>query len=193
MPSNQSKDEGNDDQLFWAFTVMSAAELNFPNPPPGTPGWLALAQSVMNQLITRFQLELDQHICNGGLRWQIYPYLDGWNYKNTASNGGMFQLGARLAAYTGNATYAEWAERAFEWLVGSPLVSGDGRVFDGTDVLEGCVDADHTQWTYNYGIMIGGAAYVSGLSKSPLFCRILLDFLVVLESIGSVLVSSLER
>jgi hypothetical protein len=23
-----------------------------------------------------------------------------------------------------------------------------------------CKDADHTQWTYNYGIMIAGASYV---------------------------------
>ncbi|KAH7112822.1 glycosyl hydrolase-like protein [Dendryphion nanum] len=175
MPSNQSKDEGNDDQLFWAFTVMSATELNFTNPPAGTPGWLALSQSVMNQLITRFQLELDRKICNGGLRWQIYPYLNGWNYKNTASNGGMFHLGARLAKYTGNNTYAVWAEKAFDWMIQSPLISSDWQVFDGTDVLKGCVDADHTQWTYNYGIMIGGAAYMYNYTNGSALWRQRLD------------------
>lgn len=33
LPANQSKDEGNDDQVFWAFAAMDAAELKFPDPP----------------------------------------------------------------------------------------------------------------------------------------------------------------
>ncbi|KAF2107771.1 glycosyl hydrolase-like protein [Lophiotrema nucula] len=156
MPANQSKDEGNDDQLFWAFAVMSAAELGFEDPSGDQPGWLALAQSVMNQLISRW----DPETCNGGLRWQIYQWIGGYNYKNTAANGGMFQLGARLAKYTGNATYAEWAEKAFDWLVQSPLLTKDWQVYDGSDVLKSCSDADQLQWTYNYGILIGGAAYM---------------------------------
>ncbi|KAF2656440.1 glycoside hydrolase family 76 protein [Lophiostoma macrostomum CBS 122681] len=156
MPANQSKDEGNDDQLFWAFSVMSAAELGFPNPSSDKPGWLALAQSVMNQLNDRW----DTQTCNGGLRWQIYQYIAGYNYKNTAANGGMFQLGARLAKYTGNKTYADWAERSFDWLAQSPLLPGDGQVYDGTDVLKQCSSPDRTPWTYNYGIMIGGSAYM---------------------------------
>ncbi|ORY17236.1 carboxyl transferase domain-domain-containing protein [Clohesyomyces aquaticus] len=156
MPANQSKDEGNDDQLFWAFTAMSAAELGFPNPPDNKPGWLTLAQSVFNQLVSRW----DPATCGGGLRWQIYQWITGFNYKNTAANGGMFQLGARLALYTGNATYAKWAETAFDWMLQSPLITKDFQIYDGTDVLKGCVDADQLQWTYNYGILIAGAAYM---------------------------------
>jgi hypothetical protein len=172
MPANQSKDEGNDDQLFWAFTVMTAAELAFPDPPPHLPGWLALAQSVMNQLISRFEREVSEGICGGGLRWQIYQWLNGYNYKNTAANGGMFQLGARLAKYTGNETYAVWAEKAWDWMEGSALIGKgpegnmegvgelNGTIFDGMNALEGCEVPDRKQWTYNYGIMIAGAAYV---------------------------------
>jgi hypothetical protein len=158
MPANQSKDEGNDDQLFWAFTVMSAAEYDFPDPPENVPGWLALAQSIFNQLSGRWDVET----CGGGVRWQIYPWLPGWNYKNLASNGGFFQLAARLALYTGNQTYADKAVEVFDWLENiSPLVTKDYQINDGSDVLKKCADADHSQWTYNYGIMIGGAAYVS--------------------------------
>ena len=29
LPANQTKDEGNDDQVFWGFTAMEAAVLNF--------------------------------------------------------------------------------------------------------------------------------------------------------------------
>lgn len=49
MPPNQTKSLGNDDQGFWAMAAMSAAENNFPNPPPDQPQWLALAQAVFNE------------------------------------------------------------------------------------------------------------------------------------------------
>ncbi|KAF2703785.1 glycoside hydrolase family 76 protein [Pleomassaria siparia CBS 279.74] len=163
LPDRWMFDIGNDDQLFWAFTVMSAAELGFPDPKPGQPGWLALAQSVMNQLIRRY--DTDAPACRGGLRWQNQVVKAGWNYKNTAANGGMFQLGMRLAKYTGNKTYSDYANKVFDWMLQSPLIEDDFKINDGTDVTKGCVEADHTQWTYNYGIMIGGSAYAYALTN----------------------------
>lgn len=111
---------------------------------------------MFNQLVSRWNTEF----CGGGLRWQIYQWLPGWNYKNLASNGGMFQLGARLALYTGNDSYAKHAEDAFNWMISTPLITDDWQIYDGMDVLKNCTEADRSQWTYNYGIIIGGAAYV---------------------------------
>ena len=48
MPSNWSQSMGNDDQAFWGMSAMLAAETKFPDPPEGTPGWLAMAQAVFN-------------------------------------------------------------------------------------------------------------------------------------------------
>jgi 3-methylcrotonyl-CoA carboxylase beta subunit len=162
MPSNQSKNEGNDDQVFWAFSMIAAAEYKLKDPPSDQPGWLAMTQSVFNQFVGRYQKEVSDGTCGGGMRWQIYPWLNGWTYKNTASNGGLFHLGARLAMYTKNDTYARWAEKAFDWMAQSPILPGDGQVYDGTSITTNppCHDADQTPWTYNYGIMIAGAAYV---------------------------------
>jgi mannan endo-1,6-alpha-mannosidase len=69
MPTNQSLDEGNDDQSFWAISAMMAAERNFPNPPSGSPGWLEVVQAVFNEQASRW----DNQTCGGGLRWQISP------------------------------------------------------------------------------------------------------------------------
>ncbi|KAJ4332051.1 hypothetical protein N0V87_008672 [Didymella glomerata] len=162
MPNNQSKNEGNDDQVFWAFTMMAAAEYNFPAPPDDKPGWLAMVQSVFNQFVKRYQKEVDDGNCGGGMRWQIYPWLNGWTYKNTASNGGLFHLGARLAMFTQNDTYAEWAEKAYDWMDGSALLEDDGTVNDGMSMMTNppCKEADRTPWTYNYGMIIAGAAYM---------------------------------
>lgn len=68
MPINQTRTEGNDDQGFWALTVMSAAEYNFPHPEPDEPQWLGLAQAVFNTQAARW----DTEHCNGGLKWQIF-------------------------------------------------------------------------------------------------------------------------
>ena len=169
MPQNQSKNEGNDDQVFWAYTMIAAAEYNFPPPPDDKPGYLAMTQSVFNQFVKRYQKEVEDGICGGGMRWQIYPWLNGWTYKNTASNGGLFHLGARLALFTKNNTYAEWAERAYDWMDNSALLEDDGTVNDGMDMTTNppCKEADRNSWTYNYGVMIAGTAYVR-LSPFPL-------------------------
>lgn len=112
MPPNQTSSEGNDDHAFWGLAVMTAAEANYPNPPAGQPQWLALSQAVFNLMAGNW----DNATCNGGLRWQIFPFNKGYNYKNSISNGCLFHLAARLARYTGNDTYALWAHTVFDWM-----------------------------------------------------------------------------
>lgn len=112
MPANQTHSEGNDDQCFWGLAAIAAAEMNFPNPPASQPQWLALAQAVFNEQMSRW----DTQNCGGGLRWQIFPFNSGYNYKNSISNGCLFHLGARLARYTGNQTYVQYAEQIYTWM-----------------------------------------------------------------------------
>ena len=91
-PPAQAFDLGNDDQAFWGMAVLSAAELNFPNPPESEPQWLTLAQAVFNRQAMRW----DNATCNGGLRWQIFAFNGGYDYKNSISNGCFFNMAARL-------------------------------------------------------------------------------------------------
>jgi mannan endo-1,6-alpha-mannosidase len=142
---------------------MSAAETKFPDPPSNKPQWLALAQAVFNLQTSRWANDT----CDGGLRWQIYPFNNGWNYKNTISNGCFFNLAARLAKYTGNQTYADWAEKMYDWVESKGLVSSDYRFFDGTDVLQNCTSINHIQWSYNAGVFLLGAATMYNIVCSP--------------------------
>ncbi|PWY86805.1 mannan endo-1,6-alpha-mannosidase [Aspergillus heteromorphus CBS 117.55] len=156
MPSNWSSYIGNDDQMFWGLAAMTAAELDFPDSTEGY-SWLALAQGVFNTQVARW----DNSTCDGGMRWQIWTYESGYTMKNSISNGGLFQLSARLARYTSNATYAEWAERIFDWAVSSPLVSNSTwNVADSTSITNDCTTQGDDQWTYNYGAFLAGAAYM---------------------------------
>lgn len=156
MPPNQTRTLGNDDQTFWAFAAMSAAEVKFPNPPPDKPQWLALAQAVFHSQIPRW----DNASCGGGLKWQVFPFNNGFTYKNTVSNGCFFNLAARLAVYTGRRNYAEWAERIWDWTVAVGLVDAEFHFRDGTDERSNCTVFNTLQWTYNAGLYLLGAAHM---------------------------------
>jgi len=165
MPPNQTKTEGNDDQGFWGLAAMSAAEVNFPNPPPNQPQWLALAQAVFNTQAARW----DDTSCSGGLRWQIFSFNNGYTYKNSISNGCFFNLATRLAKYTGNDTYAQWADKTWDWMSSVGLLDNNYYVYDGSDLTINCSNVNHIQWTYNAGAFLLGAAnmynYTNGSSK----------------------------
>lgn len=154
MPRNQTHTEGNDDQGFWGLAVMTATEYNFPNPPSDKPQWLALAQAVFNTQAARWSTEY----CNGGLRWQIFEWNNGFDYKNTISQACFFALGARLALYTGNKTYAEWAEKTWDWTSGVGYIDDKWNVYDGGYIDDNCTELTPYQWTYNIGGFLLGAA-----------------------------------
>jgi mannan endo-1,6-alpha-mannosidase len=154
MPPNQTKTEGNDDQAFWGMAALSAAEERYPNPPASSPQWLALAQAVFNSQAIRW----DTSSCAGGLKWQIFTFNNGYNYKNTISNGCFFNMAARLAVYTGNQTYADWANKMYDWVGAVGLMSHTYQFFDGTDDTLNCSQLNHIQWSYNAGVFMLGAA-----------------------------------
>lgn len=163
MPTNQTRTEGNDDQGFWAMAAMSAAEHKFPDPPSDQPQWLALVQAVFNEYVTRWDME---H-CNGGMRWQIFTFNSGFNYKNSISNGCFFNVAARLARYTGNTTYADWALKVWEWEEAAGLITPEYAIYDGATIGDNnCSSVDQNQWTYNAGIFLHGAAVMYNLTES---------------------------
>jgi mannan endo-1,6-alpha-mannosidase len=156
-PSNQTASLGNDDQMFWAFAAMGAAELGFENPAEEDPSWLSLAQAVFNRQTARW----DPATCNGGLRWQMILANVGFDYKNSVTNLGLFQLSARLGRYTGNQTYVDWANKIWDWYEGSSLYdAAEYKIWDGAHTTDNCTDASREQWSYTYGILTAGMAYL---------------------------------
>ncbi|RFU80478.1 glycoside hydrolase family 76 [Trichoderma arundinaceum] len=166
MPRNQTRTEGNDDQGFWGLAVMSAAEYNFPDPPPDQPQWLALAQAVFNTQAARW----DTEYCRGGLRWQIFIWNSGYDYKNTISQACFFALGARLALYTGNQSYADWAEKTWNWMMDVKYIDDKTwAVYDGANITTNCTGIVPYQFTYNAGGMLLGAAAMYNYTESKVW------------------------
>ncbi|KAL9943340.1 hypothetical protein D7B24_005142 [Verticillium nonalfalfae] len=157
MPSNVTMSLGNDDQGFWGMTAMLAAEVGFPDPPEDEPQWLSLAQAVFHT-----QASPDRHdeTCGGGLRWQIPFANNGYNYKNSIANGCFFNIGARLARYTKNSTYADWADKTWDWMTSVGFIDSEYNIYDGGHVEHNCTDINKAQFSYNNGVFLLGAAHM---------------------------------
>lgn len=167
IPLNQSTTEGNDDQGFWGIAVMAAAEKNFSNPSDPKKAWLTLAQAVFNTMSARW----DTKDCGGGLRWQIFQWNSGYDYKNTVSTGCLFNIAARLARYTGNDSYSDWAEKIWEWFdsVGLLAVLGDSYyIYDGVEA-KACDNITKYQWTYNQGLLLAGCAFLYNYTEDEVW------------------------
>ncbi|KAK2592304.1 hypothetical protein QQS21_009994 [Conoideocrella luteorostrata] len=158
MPNNHTLSLGNDDQGFWGMAALLAAENQFPDPPSDQPQWLELAQAVW---ATQADPSRHDEACNGGLRWQIPFANTGYDYKNTISNGIFFNMGARLARYTGNDTYAQRAEDSWNWIWGVKYIDHETwSVYDGSHVQNNCTVLVKTTYSYNAAILAQGAAYM---------------------------------
>lgn len=180
LPASQANWEANDDQAYWLYSALTAMEYNFTALPctgagTGTDGecansWLSIATNAFTIYTQRWAA--DGATCNGGLKWQYNPAANGYYYKNSVSNGGFFQTAARLARYTGNATYAEWAATIWDWTAGVGLISATYDVYDGAgdENGENCAQIDMNQWSYNAATYLHGAAAMYAYSGgSPIW------------------------
>lgn len=145
----------NEDIFHWAATALSAAERNFPQPDDDVPSWLEMSRSAFDRLAD----EWSDDTCSGGLPWER----NGRSYKNAATNGGLFQLAARLARATDDdgGKYVEWAGKAWDWTVDVGLLTKDYYIFDGAHGDNNCKDVNKAQWTYTTGIYLYGAAVMA--------------------------------
>ncbi|KAK2616726.1 hypothetical protein QQS21_000338 [Conoideocrella luteorostrata] len=158
MTENYSLSLGNDDQAFWGMSALLAAETRFPNPPADKPQWLALAQSVW---ATQADPSRHDKLCGGGLHWQIPPTNKGYDYKNTISNACFFNMGARLARYTNNDTYAKYAEESWDWIWAVKYIDHESwLVYDGGYGKDNCTILTKSTFSYNAAVLLQGAAFM---------------------------------
>ncbi|KXJ91175.1 glycoside hydrolase [Microdochium bolleyi] len=164
-PPEQKNWEANDDQMYWAVTSLYNGQPDHPNCTDTPPSWLEISTNAFEAFARRWRADSDT--CGGGLRWQFRPGAPGYDYKNAVTNGGFFQVASRLARFTGNETYAAWADAVYGWsaAVGLVSVESDGdddfiHVFDGTSdgEMRNCSGVNHVEWSYNIATYMHGAA-----------------------------------
>lgn len=178
-PANQTRSLGNDDQTSWALAAMTAAEYGFPS--DALDGLDTTWGNISAKVFDRQAARWDNDTCSGGLRWQIFSFNNGYDYKNSMTNGNFYQLASRLARFTGNSSYATFADQVIDWsfevgLIGDINSTSPGAVFDGTDSSDNCSDINFIQWTASIGTYLAGNAYASNfvrprISPKPNDCQ----------------------
>jgi mannan endo-1,6-alpha-mannosidase len=144
------------------------------DPPAGNPTWIDLVKAVLDEQVSRW----DATTCGGGLRWQIFIYNAGYNYKNSASNGCFFQLAARYARYTNNQTYAAWAEEVYDWTTSVSFIDGQWNVYDGAEITANCTSVDKIQFSYLAATYITGVAHMYNMTNGASKWKTALDGLL---------------
>ncbi|KAL7969523.1 glycoside hydrolase family 76 protein [Trichoderma sp. SZMC 28014] len=158
LPQNQSLSEGNDDQGVWALAALAADESGLGS---SSPSWQELAKNVFDEFVGRW----DSSHCGGGIRWQIAAFNNGYDYKNSISNGVFFDLAARLFQQSNNNTYSDWATKIFEWEQKAGLISDSYQVFDGLQV-ESCSDVNKQQTSMSAAFFLDGSAFLYNATSS---------------------------
>ncbi|KAI4683361.1 uncharacterized protein J4E88_004536 [Alternaria novae-zelandiae] len=159
MPANQTGQITNEDQTTWALAALTAAETGFS--PPENRSWAEYAAEVFDVQVLRW----DEETCGGGLRYTIFTFQSGYDYKSNAATGDFFLLAARLAKLTGNETYSEWADKSYTWAKDRGLISDDYDVYDGTASLDNCEDANRVQWSYIHSVYTEGSAIMQNITN----------------------------
>ncbi len=76
-------------------------------------------------------------------------------------------MGARLARYTRNQTYADWANKVYDWINAREYIDEDYNVFDGGHVVVNCTAVDKAQFSYNAATLVQGAAFTYNFVSAP--------------------------
>lgn len=182
LPANQANIIGHDEHSTWALTAMTAAEYGFPTDAlsgSNYTSWANISQEIFKTHIERFE---NEGTCGGGIRYGVLPDSNGYGYKNSLSNGNIYQLAGRLARWTGggnytelyNATRSEYeaaGQSVVDWafeigLIGDINSTTPGAVYDGADASDNCSSINYIQWSASAGTFLAGSAYMSNYVRT---------------------------
>ncbi|KAL8364674.1 hypothetical protein RB595_003788 [Gaeumannomyces hyphopodioides] len=131
------------------------------------------AQNVFDVQAARFEFEekpLGQNYnCGGGLHSDIDTRGIGFHRKDTLANTCFLNLGARLAKFTGNETYAKYSERVWDWLWNIEYVDHQTyAVYYGAPMNQNCASMAKQQYSGSAAWLTEGAAFMYNFTKGSL-------------------------
>jgi len=141
-----------DDEGWWALGWIAAYDAT------GKQAYLATAKSIFADMTTGWD-----STCGGGIWWTKKK-----TYKNAIANELFLSVAAHLANRTRGAqrsAYTGWAAREWTWFHQSGMINSHDVVNDG--LTDACTNNNRTTWTYNQGVVLGGLAELSRLTRSP--------------------------
>ena len=151
-PAPNFLNEFYDDEGWWALAWIDAFELTHDK------RYLHTAETIFVDMSGGWDTA-----CGGGIWWKKDRH-----YKNAIANELFLDVAAKLALHTHGkqrAGYLDWANREWTWFSQSSMINADRLINDGLDST--CHNNGKTTWTYNQGVVLGGLASLSKVSKTP--------------------------
>ncbi|KAH9904666.1 family 76 glycoside hydrolase [Xylariomycetidae sp. FL2044] len=166
LPANWSASIGNDDQAIWGLAAALAEQTGFAAGDGAS--WKDIAQNVFDE-----QIDDARNVGEGGecpedaLRWQLFPFNNGYDYISSAANGLRFNLGAQLALLgqergspsTSNDTAINVAAGTYDPMPEARIITKDFEVYSGAHAPD-CDDIDKLQFSYASAMYLQGSAYM---------------------------------
>lgn len=152
----------NDDILWPSQAVIGGAELFGPRAqmPSSSGNWISLATKTYDQVFSQVDRK-----CSGGIYWARDREAKGGTYKSIITQLEFISQGARNFIQTRNATALQQSQSILAWLSTSGLANNiTGMLWDGVGV-DACLSFTVSQWTYNYGQMLGSLAWMFKATK----------------------------
>ena len=142
-----------DDEAWWALAWLQVYNVT------GQPEYLQAAVDIFQDLTNGWGSPC------GGL-W--------WDKSHTQENAITNELFLRVAARLSNqipanqSYYLDWALREWDFFQTSGLINVNNTINDGLD-LETCQNNNHTVWSYNQGVILGGLVELNKASPNVSF------------------------
>jgi hypothetical protein len=114
-----------DDATVWGRFHVAAYRWLTAAGNPDAAGYLADATTVCDDLQQQWTAT-----CGGGLDWKR-DQTDPANFKATNATLGLMEIALGLYQATGQPDRLRWAQRAWAWIAGHPLVDAQGLVWGG--------------------------------------------------------------
>ncbi|OAJ41733.1 hypothetical protein BDEG_25285 [Batrachochytrium dendrobatidis JEL423] len=117
----------NDKLVLWGLAVAKGTEVF------GSLAQINPAALTFGNLTQRTWMQLqsawDETLCSGGIPTDTTVPLSQ-QIKSTITNAGFMALSARLYGITGNVTYKKWADKTYNWMADSGLITTEFSVYE---------------------------------------------------------------
>jgi len=144
-----------DDEGWWALAWVRAYDLT------QNPDYLNMASSIFDDMTGGWD-----DVCGGGIWWS-----KDRTYKNAIANELFLSVAAHLANRVTDpdlqASYADWADREWQWFLQSGMINAQNLINDGLTRDGTCRNNGQTTWTYNQGVILGGLVELYQQSQDP--------------------------
>ncbi|KAI8617399.1 glycosyl hydrolase family 76-domain-containing protein [Chytriomyces sp. MP71] len=153
----------NDDIGWWGISVMCAAETFGQNAIVAknnvqsgfNPTYFELANVTYTEITAQWDNK-----CGGGIYWDRSRTTgtdNQRNYKSTITNVEVMEIGARLYAMTGIASYKTEVDQIYAWLKSSGIISSTYTIYDGVSVTD-CTAINQDVYSYHAGPLLSAFA-----------------------------------